>query len=229
MKQKLLLLHGALGTKDQFKVLETKLSPEFNVLSFDFEGHGGQQSNNDFSMSLFVGNVVDFLKKNKIDSVHVFGYSMGGYVALCLASKHPHLVKRIITLGTKFDWTRATAEKEVKMLNPNSIEEKVPRFASHLETIHGKNWKKMVVKTANMMLGLGEEAYLSKNELGGVSHEILIGVGSNDSMVSIEESEACTDALPNGNLEIIEEFEHSIEKVDSLVLSTLISNFIKVN
>ena len=48
------------------------------------------------------------------------GHSMGGYVALKLALKRPELVDRIITLGTKFNWTPEVAAKEVKMLNPDT-------------------------------------------------------------------------------------------------------------
>ena len=56
---------------------------------------------------------------------------MGGYVALQLANKHPKYVQKIITLGTKFAWDKETAAKEVKMLNPEKIEEKIPAFAKN--------------------------------------------------------------------------------------------------
>ena len=40
MTQKLLLLHGALGSKEQFTALNEQLSSEFEVHTLDFEGHG---------------------------------------------------------------------------------------------------------------------------------------------------------------------------------------------
>ena len=40
MKKKLLLLHGALGSAQQFDTLIALLEHTYDVFSFDFEGHG---------------------------------------------------------------------------------------------------------------------------------------------------------------------------------------------
>ena len=227
MKQNLLLLHGALGTKEQFKILKEKLSDDFEVHDFDFEGHGKRASNKDFTMQLFAENVIQYLTINKINKTHIFGYSMGGYVALNVAKVKPEAVGKIITLGTKFDWTKETAEKEVRMLNPEKIEEKVPSFAKMLEIIHSKNnWKEVVSKTAKMMLDLGNGGKLSEQELSEIKHKTLIGIGDKDRMVSIEESKESAKILPNGQLEIIEDFQHPIDKINEEKLQTIIIDFI---
>jgi pimeloyl-ACP methyl ester carboxylesterase len=51
---------------------------------------------------------------------------MGGYVALKTAVLHPGRIEAIVTLGTKFHWDPENASNEVRMLNPEKIEEKVP-------------------------------------------------------------------------------------------------------
>src|SRR5690606_24344812 len=117
----LLLLHGALGSSEQFLPLQEILSSDREVFTMDFEGHGKSESKGNFTIELFTQNVIDFLKENKILKVDIFGYSMGGYVALNLASNYTDLAGKIITLGTKFDWPTAFAEKEIKMLNPHQI------------------------------------------------------------------------------------------------------------
>ena len=227
MNHNLLLLHGALGTKDQFSSLQEKLSSHFQVHSIDFEGHGNVPSSNDFSIDLFTNNVFDYLIDNKIESTHIFGYSMGGYVGLNLALTQPGLVGKIVTLGTKFAWSKETAEKEIKMLNPEKIEEKVPAFANKLASIHSANdWKTVVHQTAKMMYKLGNGKKLTNNDLKQIEHPALIGIGSNDRMVSIEESKASADALPNGTLNIIEGFPHPIEKVNEDQLTSIIVEFI---
>ncbi|WP_020535909.1 alpha/beta fold hydrolase [Lewinella cohaerens] len=226
--QHLLLLHGALGTKDQFRSLKEKLSSEFQVHDLDFEGHGERASSEEFTMGLFTENVIAYLSAKKINKIHIFGYSMGGYVGLNVAQKHPSFVEKIITLGTKFAWTEATAAKEVRMLNPDKIEEKVPAFANKLASIHTINdWKEVVEKTASMMLRLGQGERLTEKNLEDIRHEILIGIGSKDNMVSIEESKESAEVLPNGNLRIIENFQHPIEKIDDEILSSIIVDFIK--
>lgn len=228
MDHNLLLLHGALGTKDQFLNLKKHLSPKFNVHDFNFEGHGTHASNKDFSIPLFTENVIEYLNENQITQTHIFGYSMGGYVGLDLANKYQNRVNKIITLGTKFDWTRATAEKEIRMLNPEKIAEKVPAFAKNLASIHiNNNWKDVVKRTAQMMYNLGEGARLKDQELASIKHEVLLCVGSKDRMVSIEESKVAAEILPNGKLEIIEGFPHSIEKINEAMFASIIIDFIK--
>jgi pimeloyl-ACP methyl ester carboxylesterase len=120
------------------------------------------------------------------------------------------------------------AKKETRMMNPELIEKKVPAFASSLASIHGESkWKDVLRKTAKMMLGLASGEKLSNQELESIHHRVLIGIGSKDRMVSVEESEEIANTLPNGRLEIIEDFQHPIEKIDVDKLSSLIVGFMK--
>lgn len=230
MKEKIVLLHGALGSKTQFEILKNLLSKNFQFYDLDFEGHGGRITEEDYSIELFTQNTLDLFEKEEIDKANLFGYSMGGYVALNFAKKEPNLVDRIITLGTKFNWNKEIAEKEIKMLNPEKIEAKVPRFANILkERHHPVNWKEVLKKTANMMIELGEGKGLKDEEIKQIKHKILIGLGSEDKMVTKEESAFVVNMLPNGSLKIIEGFEHPIEKVDVSKLERTIIDFINKN
>jgi len=228
MKEKLLLLHGALGIKNQFNELKSILHQDFIVYDMNFEGHGGLVSVNEFSIELFTQNVLDYLKEKDLNKIHVFGYSMGGYVALNLAINYPGVITKIVTLGTKFDWTPEGAEKEVKMLNPDVIELKVPKFAIQLATNHSAdNWKKVMKNTADMMYGLGNGKKIANEKFKQIHHNVLICIGGNDTMVSVEESEEVVEVLQNGKLKVIEGFQHPIDKVDKQALASIIHNFIK--
>ena len=227
MKSNLILLHGALGSENQFIQLQEFLSNHFSVYTFNFEGHGGRQSNEAYSMKLFSQNIQDFMTENGLEQSHFFGYSMGGYVALVLAKKHPEKVGKIMTLGTKFDWTPETSAKEVKMLNPEKIEEKVPKFAAMLQKRHHPlNWKEVLRKTAQMMLDLGNGKALQLFDFEEISHEVVVGIGSEDNMVTMEESREISEKLPNGKMEIFQKFPHPIEKVDFEKLSQKIIEFL---
>lgn len=136
MKPALLLLHGALGAKSQLEPLKKIIENDFEIHLLNFEGHGDKNSNNDFSIELFAKNLLDFLNENNVEKVNIFGYSMGGYVALQLATQHPKRFEKIVTLGTKFKWSPEEAAKETRMLNPEKIEEKVPAFANYLNQLH---------------------------------------------------------------------------------------------
>ena len=122
----LLVLHGAIGSKSQFDSIASLLDNQFDIHLLNFSGHGGEAFKENFNISQFADDVLTYLKLNKIASIDIFGYSMGGYVALYLAKNHPEKVGKIITLGTKLSWTPDIAAKETKMLVADKIEEKIP-------------------------------------------------------------------------------------------------------
>lgn len=220
----ILLLHGALGSKQHFDQLIIELEKSINVYTLNFEGHGGDNSDRPFSMSNFSENVLDFIEENKLQGINVFGYSMGGYVALRLAAKYPDLFSEIITLGTKFDWSVESAAKEVRMLNPEIIEEKVPRFADRLKELHAPNdWKEVMRKTAKMMLDLGNGEAMSEKDFKSIKGKIIVARGSNDNMVSQTESLAIVQQIPNAQYVELLNVEHPIEKIETKVISGLIS------
>lgn len=225
MKTDLILLHGALGSEKQFTGLRELLSDFYNVFTFNFSGHGGEPIDQPFSIDLFGEDTLAFLKENNLDQPLVFGYSMGGYVALKLASVHHNLFQKIITLGTKFEWTPGSAQKEIKMLNPEVIEEKVPRFAQMLKDRHApEDWKKNMRYTADMMLALGNGDAMNESDFGKIITPVTICVGSEDNMVSQQESQWAANLIPSAEYQLIEGFKHPIESVPAKELSGVIMN-----
>ena len=214
MKEKLLLLHGALGSKNQFNTIKDKLQDFFEVHVLNFEGHGGRETRKAFSIKLFTENVIHYLEEASIEEANIFGYSMGGYVALNTALSIPPKIKKIMTLGTKFKWDIESAEKEVKMLNPIKIEEKVPHFAEKLKREHQpQDWKIIMEKTASMMLDMANGAKLEDADFKKIKQPVTIGIGTLDNMVSYEESEQVAKLLPHAKLMRLNDVKHPIEKI----------------
>lgn len=222
-KTTLLLLHGALGTKGQMNAIKELLLEQFDVYNFNFSGHGGDDSDEPFSIELFTQDVIDFMSANNLNRTSIFGYSMGGYVALNLALKRPELVDKIVTYGTKFDWTETSAKKEVRMLNPDVIEEKVPRFAEKLKKDHfPSDWKALMYKTAQMMLDMGNGEKISETAFSTIPHKITIGIGLEDTMVTVEESEHVASLLPRARLYKLVSQPHPFELVEMETIRQLI-------
>jgi pimeloyl-ACP methyl ester carboxylesterase len=224
-KPDLILLHGALGSQVQFSELSKKLSSSFTIHTFNFSGYGGRPIDQAPSIELFSQNLIDYIVENDLVSPFVFGYSMGGYVALN-ARSIGIAMEKLMTLGTKFAWTPEGAAKEIKLLNPEVIEVKVPHFATHLTELHAPDdWKIVMRNTVQMMTFLGNNPNLTDEKLKNIELETLCCLGSNDNMVSREETEHAVSQLSNGSLHIFEGMEHPIEKVDIDLLSAKIENF----
>ncbi len=228
MKPALILLHGALGGKDQFSTLQENLKDQFQIYTLNFEGHGGRKSDREYSMENFEENLLDLIETENLEPANIFGYSMGGYVALKLAIDYPAKVQKIMTLGTKFAWTPESANDEVSRLNPLKIEEKVPEFARQLKERHSPlDWRQVLSKTGEMILTLGKGAALVPKDFEEVQCPVLITRGSEDQMVSEMESRKIAETLPQGEYHSFEGFKHPLEQADTDTLANRIIGFFK--
>lgn len=221
----ILLLHGALGSDRQLEPLKNSLENEFEVHILCFEGHGGRTTDNLLRIQNFSRNLIDYIEQHQLDKPLIFGYSMGGYVALYTEALHPGTCGKIVTLGTKLHWSPDIAAREVRMLNPEVIEEKVPKFAAHLQRMHEPNdWKENMRATAEMMESMGENPPLNEVDLSAVKCEVQLLLGTKDNMVSPQETELVHRQLPNSKFEMLEDVEHPIEKLDLSKLSAYLKS-----
>jgi len=214
----ILLLHGAIGCKAQLQPMADFLSSDSKVHTINFEGHGGEGLPNYFSIESFADSVKAYILQQNIFPIHIFGYSMGGYVAMYLASKEPQLVASIVTLATKFHWDEVTAAKETAMLNPEKISLKLPAFATELQHRHApNNWKAVLQKTADMLHAMGNSNPLQPSDYKTIETPILLMLGDRDKMVSLEETVAVYKSLSKAQLAILPNTGHPIEKVNLIV------------
>ncbi|MBC7885222.1 MAG: alpha/beta hydrolase [Saprospiraceae bacterium] len=214
MKTDVILLHGALGSEKQFTELRELLSDFYNVYTFNFSGHGGRTIDQPFSIDLFGEDTLAFMKDKNLVHPAVFGYSMGGYVALKLASEHLNIFQKIVTLATKFEWTKESAAKEVKMLQSDIIEEKIPRFAQMLHDRHvPEDWKMNMSYTADMMRALGNGDAMNEDDFEKIKTPVTICVGLEDNMVTQQESQWAADHIPSAKFILIAGLKHPIESI----------------
>jgi pimeloyl-ACP methyl ester carboxylesterase len=226
--QHLLLLHGAIGSTDQLDNLADLLKDNFPIHTFNFSGHGGNPLGADaFSIELFAKDVLKYMDENKLQQVSIFGYSMGGYVALYLAKHHTGRIDKVATLATKVAWDETTAATEIQMLNPEKIAVKLPAFAETLRQRHAPaDWKEVLHKTAEMMTNLGKNNTLQLSDYTTIENHILLLLGDRDKMVGLAETEAVYRALPQAQLGIIPCTPHSIDQVDMDALQFLLKRFL---
>lgn len=214
-KPSLLLLHGALGAASQFDLWIPHFPDSIHVFAPELEGHGlTAAADRPFRMETFAANLQDFIRQHALVKPWLFGYSMGGYVGLTLEQMYPGTFGGIFTLATKFDWNPAGAAQEVKGLNAEKIEEKVPAFAQQLNARHPAfGWKNVLAATAEMMLHLGGAPVLTAESLGTLRCPVRITVGDRDKMVSIEESAGAYRSIAGAQFQVHPHTPHPLEQV----------------
>jgi pimeloyl-ACP methyl ester carboxylesterase len=211
----LLLLHGALGAAAQFDALVPLLAGRQDAGRFDFEGHGAAPLRaRAFAIEHFAENVTEYLDAHGLGAVDLFGYSMGGYVALYLARTQPARVRRVATLGTKLAWTPEVAAREVALLDPAQISARVPRFAAALAARHrAAGWEQVCAHTAALLAQLGARPALGADDFAAIAQPVRLGVGDRDTTVTLDETAAAYHALPQGELAVWPNTPHPWEKV----------------
>jgi pimeloyl-ACP methyl ester carboxylesterase len=182
----------------------------------------------EFSIKAFAHQVLQWLKEHNIKRTNIFGYSMGGYVAMYLAAHHPDVVEKLVTLGTKYEWNETIAAKEAGMLDPEAIERKIPKFAVQLHQRHQPaDWKIVLQKTAAMLLDIGKNPPLTAEVLARISAPVLLLIGDRDKMVTLEETVNVFRLLTSGQLGVMPSTQHPIETVDVEQLSSLMIKFLQ--
>lgn len=226
-KRPLLLLHGALGAVSQFESWIPVLEKHYEVHTLDFEGHGSQAfPEGPFRIEAFSENLRSYIESYGLGPVDIFGYSMGGYVALYLARQKPELINRVFTFATKLDWKPETSAKEVKMLDPDTIQNKVPHFAKMLEARHhGNEWRGHLERTAEMMIDLGNSPRLNQEDFEQIETPVRMGLGDRDRMVSLDETYRTYRALANSEFVVLPGTPHPIEKIRLARLLPFIVDF----
>jgi pimeloyl-ACP methyl ester carboxylesterase len=222
-----ILLHGALGHSSNFEPYEQYLSAHFRIHKILFHGHGETSVPAEgIRMSGYVEQLRQYCEEHALQEVDIFGYSMGGYVALTYALQYPGRVSSILTLATKLNWTEEGAIKESKMLNPGVIAEKVPKYAAQLAMMHGAaQWKELLPAIAGMMVDLGKEPLLNTENYAGINTKVQLMVGDKDVMVTLDETLQAAKAIPEARLAVLPNTKHPIEQVRAELLIGLMKDF----
>ena len=221
----LILLHGALGDATQLAPLAGRLGDTRRAIVLELEGHGATPlRDRPLRIESLADNVLAEMRRRDIGRADVFGYSMGGYVALYLAATATDRVARVATLATKLAWTPEIAARESALLDAATMRLKVPKFAAALEMRHtGAGWERLLSSTAELLHELGARPRITDEVLTSITQPVRIGVGDRDATVTVDECVAAVRQLKNGELEVHPRTPHPFEKapLDRLARSLL--------
>lgn len=208
--ENLILIHGALGSAQEFKSISSLLSKSFNVSLYEIPHHG-KRSDSDISLS--IEELTQDLERyiSKKGRCYIYGFCLGGYLALCLAQKGNKDIKGIITQGTNLYWSPEIAKKEVCTLNIDFLKEKANPFYEYLIDLHGAYLPQLLEKTVDFMLALGYSPSISKNSVKSINCPVRMIRGGKDKMVSKEETVSICKSMGNGYYFEIPSFIHPLE------------------
>ncbi|HET9347352.1 MAG TPA: alpha/beta hydrolase [Candidatus Limnocylindrales bacterium] len=96
----LVVLHGGLGSGEMFGPILPQLADHHQAILVDLQGHGRTADiDRPFSIEAMADDVAALIEHLGLERPDVMGYSLGGGVAILLASRHPDLVRRIVVVS----------------------------------------------------------------------------------------------------------------------------------
>ena len=154
----IVLLHGFLENKTMWSEMVPELSKRNRVICIDLLGHGQTECMGYVhSMELMATAVEAVLRHLRIRRVLFVGHSLGGYVALAFAEKHPEKVKGVCLMNS----TPGADDKDRVQMRSAAITVAQKQFAT-------------VVRISMTNLFKEENLKKFKNELEAIKKQALL-------------------------------------------------------
>jgi pimeloyl-ACP methyl ester carboxylesterase len=92
----MIILHGLLGSLDNWQTLARRFSENFKVYTIDQRNHGQSPHSDDMDYDLLSTDLADFIREHAIVDPILIGHSMGGKTVMKYALEHPESVSALI-------------------------------------------------------------------------------------------------------------------------------------
>ncbi len=174
----IILIHGFPFNKSMWNDQMEMLTENFRVIAYDVRGFGNSEAEtNDFSIELFVSDLLNLMDALKIEKAMLCGLSMGGYIALNAIENFPKRFSALILCDTNCvaDTPEAANESIKNLFAPISFVTNQEKIAVIKEMI----MKASVRSLSATLLALTKRKETC-NKLGEIKVPVLIMVGEDD-------------------------------------------------
>lgn len=179
--QPLVLLHGAfsaIGTS--FGAVLPELAKTRQVVAFELQAHGRTADiDRPLSIEQMADDVAAAIRELEIKPADVWGYSMGGSVALHVAVRHPDVVRKLVLASVTYKLSGVhpglmdgLGEMTPEMMHGSPWHEEYMRIAPHPE-----DFAKLFAKKTEMDRGLKD---LPDEAISAIQAPTLLIIGDSD-------------------------------------------------
>ena len=94
----LVILHGFLGSSDNWRSMSRRLSSHFTVYCLDLRNHGQSPHSDAMDYPIMAADLREFVEEQSLAQVFLLGHSMGGKVAMQFAGQYPERVDKLVVV-----------------------------------------------------------------------------------------------------------------------------------
>jgi pimeloyl-ACP methyl ester carboxylesterase len=221
------LIHGFPLDRSMWSFQRSSIGAIYRVILPDLRGHGSSAApDGTYTVDEMADDVLDLLDALQIlVPVVIGGLSMGGYVALSIAARHPERLKALMLINTRasadtHEAARAREEfaKQIEATGDTKdvVAAMLPKlftkatFEHHPEIV-ARTHDRMARTPARAVVGTLRGLAIRPDrtqDLLRIDVPTLILAGSDDALISMVESESMAGLIPGSKLVIIPEAGH---------------------
>lgn len=186
----LLLLHGGIGTIEDFNSLVPSLGAQFRVIGIDSRGHGRSTLGEaKLTYQRLEQDVVGILQHLGIEKTSVLGFSDGGIVGYRLMASETVAVPKLITIGASCELKDDDSVREIyARITGESWRAKFPASYELYQRLNPEaDFDHFVAETVGMWLDSSPSGYPA-GRVDGLNGEILIMRGDDDHLFSRQDA-----------------------------------------
>ena len=236
------LIHGFLENSTMWDAITPHLIKRNRIITIDLLGHGNSEClGYVHSMELFAETVEAILKHLRIRKPILIGHSLGGYVALAFAEKHPKKIKGLCLMNSTSneddDERKALRARANTMIQKNFVNMVRMSFANLFGSKSRELLKEEIDLGIQEALKTPVQGYIAANEgmrirpnrnhiLANAAFKKLIIIGKKDPVLdyqtSLKETKDTNSefvVFPNGHMSHIENREDLIKTLTEFVKS----------
>ena len=223
--QPFLILHGFLGMSDNWKTLGNKYAEDFEVHLIDQRNHGRSFHSEEFSYSLMVEDLKNYIDTHNLENCILLGHSMGGKTAMQFALTYPELIQKLIIADiapktypahhqyilkalSEVDFTIQKSRKEIEAVLSNYIPENgVIQFL--MKNIYRKEKTELAYRfNLPVLLNKYDEVVTSFQSINTFDKPTLFLKGSNSSYITPDDIVTIRRNFSDANIDEINNSGH---------------------
>lgn len=193
----IIFIHGFPLNKSMWNKQVEALRDNYRVIAYDIRGHGNSDAGDgDFTIDLFVKDLLNLMSALKIEKTILCGLSMGGYIALNAIENFPERFDALILSDTSCNADSPEAKEKrmeaIESIKINGVEkyadgsikklfapESIKSMIGEIDAV-----REMIVKTSSQSLYRTLQALTERketcNKLPEIKVPVLIMVGKED-------------------------------------------------
>lgn len=222
----LLLLHGMLGSGDNFEKQVPEFAQTYRVITPDSRGQGRSTgSDAPLSYHLMAEDMVRLMDYLKLDSAFIVGWSDGGNIGLDMAIHHPERVRALVTYGANTSPNGLTPGA-LSFFKYSSLETlQFDLGAEYLRLSATPDRLSVLVEQARQM-ALNEPKF-TKDELAGITSPTLIADGMWEQVIDLNHVKSIAKVIPGAELLLIPGADHYAPAAKPAEFNKAVLDFLK--